>query len=974
MSLAEFPSASLCSAVHRACSTAAWQQGTKLARGAAVALVRGGQDEQELRVSVPGWATSPTVVLYADGPEWACDCGGSEDPCPHIAASVLALEDARKRGASLLARSEPVDRIGYRFTRGRGDLAFSRVIVGSNGLETSLPSRLDPDAVVLTDADLAIDGALRDSDWASMSSKTRAAVLALLSRCNGVTLDGQAVLVRDEPVSARASITDHGDGFALTIEPERCVREVLGRGVVRTDLAVQPLGNVDLCGEQLEELPRTRMFAACDVADLVLDAVPELSRRMTVDVCTARLPSTVEGMAPRVGFKLAHVEHTLSVIPQLVYGEPPVACIQQGRLVHLQGPVPVRNLAAEVTLGLALHDTLDLVLDHRTEFTGTNAVRFAQRLRGWDLAQGQAAASSLGDRTLVARFTVRDDGFELAFETVPEPDETGGSPAAIADPNAVMHAYREGLDLVPLQGGGWASLPADWLARNGSLVADLLAARDPNGCIPPALRPALAELCDALEHPRPPALAHLAPLAEAFTSIPHAELPADLTATLRPYQRDGVDWLCFLRDAGLGAVLADDMGLGKTVQTLCAMRGRTLVVCPRSLVHNWLEEITRFRPALRAHVYHGPQRALDRDAGVTLTTYAVLRLDAAVLRAEHWDLVVLDEAPAIKNPESQAAQAAFSLEASVRIALSGTPVENHLDELWSLFHFTHRGLLGGRGDFDARYGSPIANGDLAAAARLRARVRPFLLRRLKREVAKDLPARTDLVLYCELSDSERAVYDVVRMASRKLVVDALGEGGRGTLAALEALLRLRQAACHPALVPGQHAETSAKVQRLVHALTDAVEDGHRALVFSQWTSLLDLLEPALRKANVPFTRLDGTTRDRGAVVREFQDDAGPPVLIASLKAGGTGLNLTAADHVFLLDPWWNPATEDQAADRAHRIGQTRPVIVHRLVARDTVEERILALQARKRGLAEAVLDGGTAAHALTRDDLLALVE
>jgi SNF2 family DNA or RNA helicase len=282
-------------------------------------------------------------------------------------------------------------------------------------------------------------------------------------------------------------------------------------------------------------------------------------------------------------------------------------------------------------------------------------------------------------------------------------------------------------------------------------------------------------------------------------------------------------------------------------------------------------------------------------------------------------------------------------------------------------------LLGGRGEFLDRVAAPVARGDADATARLRARVRPFVLRRLKREVAPELPPRTDAVLYCELDESERAVYDAVRVATRQRVAAEL-DAGNSVLAALEALLRLRQAACHPALVPGQRGEGSAKVERLLEALADAAADGHKALVFSQWTSLLDLVEPHLDAAGIAYTRLDGATVDRGAVVKDFQRDDGPPVMLLSLKAGGTGLNLTAADHVFLLDPWWNPAAEDQAADRAHRIGQDRPVMVYRMVARDTVEERILALQARKRALADVALGGAGAAAALTRDDLLALLE
>jgi SNF2 family DNA or RNA helicase len=334
--------------------------------------------------------------------------------------------------------------------------------------------------------------------------------------------------------------------------------------------------------------------------------------------------------------------------------------------------------------------------------------------------------------------------------------------------------------------------------------------------------------------------------------------------------------------------------------------------------------------------------------------------------------VVLDEAQAIKNPDSQTARAAYGLRAGFRLALTGTPVENRLEELWSLVHFTNRGLLGGRTDFADRFARPIAEGRSDIAADLRRRLRPFVMRRLKRDVAPELPPRTDAVLRVELGDNERAVYDAVRAATRDEVL-ALLATGKGVMQALEALLRLRQAACHPALVPGQTASTSSKLEALVAALETAVSDNHRALVFSQWTSLLDLIEPALARAELSFARLDGSTRDREQVVARFQAEDGPPVMLVSLKAGGSGLNLTAADHVFLCDPWWNPAVEAQAADRTHRIGQTRPVFVYRLVAVDTVEERILALQDSKRALMDAALADGAAAAGLTKDDLLTLL-
>ena len=365
---------------------------------------------------------------------------------------------------------------------------------------------------------------------------------------------------------------------------------------------------------------------------------------------------------------------------------------------------------------------------------------------------------------------------------------------------------------------------------------------------------------------------------------------------------------------------------------------------------------------------------------MTLTSYALLRLDAKALSARAWNAVVLDEAQAIKNPDSQTARAAYALPASFRLALTGTPVENRLEELWSLMHFTNRGLLGGRSDFADRYARPIAEGARrrrrgAAPARPPVLAPPPQAGRRPRAAAAHRrgPARRARRRRARRL-RRRARRDAARTSSRcSAATTARARTGRGMIAALEALLRLRQAACHPSLVPGQSAPTSSKLEALLEALSTAVAEDHKALVFSQWTSLLDLIEPALARAELPFVRLDGSTRDRADVVSRFQDPAGPPVMLVSLKAGGSGLNLTAADHVFLCDPWWNPAVEAQAADRTHRIGQTRPVFVYRLVAAGTVEERILALQDSKRALMDAALGDGAAAAGLTKEDLLALL-
>jgi SNF2 family DNA or RNA helicase len=536
----------------------------------------------------------------------------------------------------------------------------------------------------------------------------------------------------------------------------------------------------------------------------------------------------------------------------------------------------------------------------------------------------------------------------------------------------VIEAWRRGEDYVPLLEGGFAPLPVSVLNRVGDLLADLLAAKGENEALPTCALPDLARLCDALQTPPPPSFGRLRELLVDHEHIPTAELPSDLDAQLRDYQRDGVNWLSFLSKANLGAMLADDMGLGKTLQALCAVQSPCLVVAPASVLHNWAAEIQRFRPALTVNVYHGPNRELSESADITLTTYALLRLDDDILAEREWDTIILDEAQNIKNADSQVARAAFKLKGRFRLTLTGTPVENRLDELWSQFHFANPGLLGGRGDFQERYARPMAEGDARVGERLRQRIRPFMLRRLKRDVARELPPRTDVVMRCTLSDRERELYDAILAATRKEVIEKVAESGN-VLAALEALLRLRQAACHSGLIPGQQAATSAKLELLMDLLDKVLAEDHKALVFSQWTGLLDKVEPLLRAAGIEFTRLDGSTRDRAGVVNGFQAENGPRVMLVSLKAGGTGLNLTAADHVFLLDPWWNPAVEDQAADRAHRIGQERPVLVHRLVAEATVEERMLALQEKKRALAHAATHGTEAAFGLTREDLLSLL-
>jgi SNF2 family DNA or RNA helicase len=395
----------------------------------------------------------------------------------------------------------------------------------------------------------------------------------------------------------------------------------------------------------------------------------------------------------------------------------------------------------------------------------------------------------------------------------------------------------------------------------------------------------------------------------------------------------------------------------------------SLVVAPRSVVFNWRQEAARFTPDLRVLEYVGSSRAAIRGSfaqhDVILTTYGTLRRDAEALAAERFDYVVLDEAQAIKNAASVSAKATRVLQARHRLALSGTPIENHLGELWSLFEFLNPGLLGTGATFSqTTTGERLDDEALTLLAR---GLRPFILRRTKEQVAADLPPKTEQTLYCELERSQRALYDELRAHYRHtLLAEPGGNGfGRSKLHVLEALLRLRQAACHPGLIDRRRTkDASAKLDVLVPRLAEAAEEGHKTIVFSQFTSLLAILRGRLDESQLVYEYLDGRTRDRQSKVERFQNDPGCRLFLISLKAGGLGLNLTAAEYVFLLDPWWNPAVEAQAIDRAHRIGQARHVFAYRLIARDTVEERVVELQQRKRRLADAIL---MADNSLLRD-------
>jgi superfamily II DNA or RNA helicase len=568
------------------------------------------------------------------------------------------------------------------------------------------------------------------------------------------------------------------------------------------------------------------------------------------------------------------------------------------------------------------------------------------------------------------------DWFEL-HATV----DFGGQGLALPE---LLAALSRGETTIRLGDGSLGILPEEWLDQYG-LLAGLGTPEDEH------LRftSTQAGLLDALLSGQPDVdydqqFLDLRDRMRSFDGVTSVAEPEHFVGELRGYQREGLGWLKFLQSFGFGGCLADDMGLGKTVQMLALLQERldegtveqstSLIVVPKSLMFNWKEEAERFTPNLQVLEYSGTERAQLRDEfhkyNIVLTTYGTLRRDILALKETRFDYIVLDEAQTIKNAASQIARASRLLQANHRIALSGTPIENHLGDLWSIFEFLNPGMLG-RSSLFRVYAADAQNEE--SRGLLGHGLSPFILRRTKQQVANDLPEKVEQTIHCRMGKEQKRLYSEMRDHYRESLIGMVNDQGlaKTRMHVLEALLRLRQAACHPGLLdPARIGESSAKLDVLCAQIEELTQEGHKALIFSQFTSLLAIVRKHLDDRGIVYEYLDGQTRNRKQHVDRFQNDPDCPLFLISLKAGGLGLNLTAAEYVFLLDPWWNPAVEAQAIDRAHRVGQTRRVFAYRLICEDTVEEKIADLQRQKKDLADAILkENNSGLKNLTVEDL-----
>jgi superfamily II DNA or RNA helicase len=742
-------------------------------------------------------------------------------------------------------------------------------------------------------------------------------------------------------------------------------------------------------GEPMRELPRIIMQGLPKIALEVGAELPELSQVADVVdlIPTIRMRAGGSLIEAHISLFAAYGDEEIAVradgisLPVLI--QPPEEGMKRARCIRVDIAAQQEAATKLEALGLRPDETGQAFMA-----TGDAAIRFwseglAELPDTWDLFVPEDLVDTQVRHKPIGVFAKVTSGMDwlnvkLSYE----------SEGIAVDRDELRRCLAEGKKYVRLEDGSFAAFDPDAVRAMLDREIELMTSAAKNGRLSLSQAGRVHELLQHAVGSNVSASAReLFQRLGDISEIENTKKPRTLKATLRPYQEAGLSWLKFIHDIGSGGVLADDMGLGKTVQTIAVLLAvkqeekalRALIVAPTSVVTNWERELSRFSPTLAVALWHGSDRKEQieavKEAEVVITSYALLRRDEEFLAKLDLSYAILDEAQHIKNPMSATAAAAKRLRAKRRLALTGTPIENRLSEIWSIFDFVSPGLLGPLDRFEARFSRPIEAGDYKTAQRLRATIHPFILRRTKQEVAKDLPEKIETDQICDLTGEQRSIYMQI---AREVRAQVLGEVERVGLAKsqiqiLAGITRLRQAACDPRLLglPREFTdEDSGKLVALRELISNAIEGGHKVLVFSQFVGMLRVIERAMKEDGVPYEYLDGSTKDRAERVERFQEDPSVPVFLISLKAGGTGLNLTAADTVIHFDPWWNPAVEQQATDRAHRIGQTKVVTAYRLVAAGTIEEKILLLKAKKRELVASVLseDAG-GAKKLTKADL-----
>ena len=968
-----------------------WSRGVSLSRKDGMVLLQDSKQTSQLQIPDLTGPLIRTISLHWEDLDWQCTCGRQFDPCLHVIAGCMAMRNASEGRMELSRKARSQAGLAYEIKQQGSEYFLHRGVVSDvgNGLSSNLSWHLTEENLLLESALAKQDIKVEDTMIAEIARRSSnegftrtqwGEVLSLLSQAEAsIFYQGIQVKPESEATIHELNFSRQSEGFFVNLKKPELQFESQKSGLclIKGNLESDPARlilqkTVKLSPEKLESLLNGEMVPFKDL-DLFYRSVViplktscQLVGQLFKTVAEDPYLFLESEECADPGFYLVTVH--------IGYGSPQLAVVNaEGHLICNSEILPQRKQIEEDKLVRFAEEKLHQSPGVKNRLSLDQTMELKAILDGSELGSVfENTANHLEiSGELKPQVSLIDDILKLDFVS-----DSDGRNLAIAS-ERVLKAWDEGSSLLKSEEGTLWRLPSVWLQEHAEILTRILGSRDASGKIEKAVAIANFDYLEQLGVNPGVELGKLALELKATREMSSARLPAGLEAELRDYQEFGVAWLQKRLDSGVGALLADDMGLGKTLQTLTLLTENSLVVAPASVLVNWQREIQKFRPNLKVNLYHGPKRTRSA-AGVLVTSYSILRMEHSYFSNHGWDMIVCDEAQNFKNPQSSVAKAVYDLKAKSRLALTGTPIENSLEELWSLFHFLNRGLLGTFSHFQKNVSAKVAKGDPKSLLTLHKTTSPFILRRLKSEVAKDLPPKTESTLLIDLSDRERQVYTATASAARAEIEELLGPGmdGQGkTIQALELLLRMRQAACHTGLLPGDFEEIgSSKTQVLGERLQTLREGNQKALVFSQWTGFLDLIGRHLDSLGLNFLRLDGSTQDRQGVVDEFQNNSENRILLMSLKAGGVGLNLTAADQVYIMDPWWNPAAEQQAADRAYRIGQEKPVFVYRMVAGDTVEEKIQELKKKKLALAEGVLAGKSAIKGLSAKDILNLIE
>jgi len=934
-----------------------WSKGIQLSKTDSIKLIQKKDKEDEWILSVvsPGLTIQPKVTLWIKEGDWHCDCKDKNDPCHHIIGCALKIKHKKDEFLNQSNSTESKDHLSYEFYELDGLLSLRRTLI-TKGIKKILDKtlvsltggmrsgRLPHLKLILTQDDYRVDQILGVRPNPVLEADQVLSIFKAIHQSPYVFFEGKKVTLETKKFIPRVVIEEEKDSsFLLKSSPSLQTLKTFRNEALFYEDTLYYFKDIQFL--------RKTHFMKTERDILFLEVIPALEEHTRVSLNLKNVP-TVYNLDPCLTFKLDPLDsdffYVTAFITYMHEGIPRAVLKKDALEYENENTLINRKLDDELKLKRSLFHDYRLEIETPKKITTSMWLELKNAYSA-PVMNHQNLFDTL-DEPLHFSATHSKEGIEVGFYSPKMPENK-------ISLDQVLRAYRQNESFIKISDDVWAKIPLSFLNEKFDRLEALLDLQKENEKLPIYTALEALELVEDSGGATQTAnnLQEIKAALSETTHFPLPELNPNLKAMLRPYQENGVRWLKFLTDYQMGALLADDMGLGKTLQVLCVLTQKTLIICPTSVMKSWTDQAKVFRPELKICQYHGGSRQWAEDADIYLTSYGIVREELSTFLEHKWKMIVLDESQTIKNPKSLIAQACFQLNAERKIALSGTPIENRLSDVCSQFKFLNPGLLGKQ--------------DSNQPELLQKKVRPFILRRLKKDVLKELPPKTEITLTCELSEKEIEIYQTLTTATREALKKAF-ETKASVFSILEILLRLRQASCHPGLIFDAYKDfASSKLTLLIESLHSSIEQGHRCLVFSQWTSFLDIIEPALQKESIGYVRLDGTTQNRSQIIDKFQDDNGPPVFLISLKAGGVGLTLTQADHVYLLDPWWNPAVEEQATDRAHRFGQLKPVFVYRLIAQNTIEEKIIELQQFKKSLSDQLI-GTTPQNAnLTRDDL-----